>query len=270
MRSAISGSDRLSRIVADTARRSVNDDFLRLEIDGIVCSVKVHARSKHVRLKMVPYQGLVAVVPPGYERKSLDELLVRHREWICNAAERFAGIHGDTPESCGNHLPQSVRFFYSDECVQVGYECSVSDFVSYREESGDKLFLSGKTGNTELCRAILQLWLKHKAARLLFPELSRLASLHGFCYKRPAVRLQKSRWGSCSTSGTITLNAKLLFLPPHLVRSVLLHELCHTVHMNHSPAFRKLLESCDTDSICHDIEMKTAFRYVPAWAALPS
>ena len=236
-----------------------------VEIDGIPCRVQVHARAKHVRLKMLPHEGLVAVVPSGYDRASLEMLLVRHREWIRNAVERVAILQPDT-----DTLPETVRFLFPDVNIQVLYERKTSDGVAYSEEPEGSLLLSGQTGNIGLCRAVLQLWLKHKAARVLFPELSRLSSLHGFSFKKPGIRLQKSRWGSCSTSGTITLNAKLLFLPPHLVRSVLLHELCHTVHMNHSPAFRKLLESCDADSICHDIEMKTAFRYVPAWAALPS
>jgi len=242
----------------------------RLEIDGISCLIKVHGRSKHVRLKMLPHEGLVAVVPPGYDRKSLMALLLRHREWIRTTAERMALLQPSLQGVSTDMLPKTVRFLFPDEFIQIRYERRDGDGgVFYSEEPGGSLLVSGQTGNNRLCRAVLQLWLKQKAADLLFPELTSLARLHGFSFKRPAVRLQKSRWGSCSSSGTITLNAKLLFLPPHLVHSVLLHELCHTVHMNHSPAFRRLLETCDQDSRCHDIEMKTASRYVPAWAALP-
>jgi len=244
-------------------------DQARLEIDGIACSIRVNPRSKNLRLKILPHEGLVAVVPPGYDRASVAAALVRYREWIMVAMQRLAGVQRESWQLSRDHLPERVGFLYSGESIQVRYESKLDGGVSYSEKPGGTLLISGQTSNTALCRNVLQLWLKHKAADLLFPELTSLASLYGFSFRRPGIRMQKSRWGSCSTSGTITLNAKLLFLPPHLVRAVLLHELCHTVHMNHSPAFKRLLETYDPDRHLHDMQMKTASYHIPAWAALP-
>jgi hypothetical protein len=56
-------------------------------------------------------------------------------------------------------------------------------------------------------------------------------------YGKVAVRGQKTRWASCSSKGNINLNYKLLFLPPEVVRYILNHELCHTLHHNHSKRF---------------------------------
>jgi len=86
--------------------------------------------------------------------------------------------------------------------------------------------------------------LRRNAKSVLPFQLAQLAQLHGFTYSNVKIRKSKSRWGSCSTKGTISLSFYLLLLPEHLIEYVLLHELCHTVQMNHSPAFWALLNKC--------------------------
>ena len=86
--------------------------------------------------------------------------------------------------------------------------------------------------------------LRRKAQSVLPAQLAQLAALHGFKYSCVKIRKSKSRWGSCSTKKTINLSFYLLLLPEHLIEYVLLHELCHTVQMNHSPAFWALVDKC--------------------------
>ena len=71
----------------------------------------------------------------------------------------------------------------------------------------------------------------------LFQRLKELAGRHGFRYRRASFRNQKTRWGSCSSQNNINLNIHLLMLPVHLQDYILLHELVHTEHKNHSAAF---------------------------------
>ena len=86
--------------------------------------------------------------------------------------------------------------------------------------------------------------LRQKAQSILPVQLARLADLHGFKYADVKIRKSRTRWGSCSSKGTINLSFYLLSLPEHLIEYVLLHELCHTVRMNHGPAFWALLDRC--------------------------
>jgi predicted metal-dependent hydrolase len=85
-----------------------------------------------------------------------------------------------------------------------------------------------------------KLYLQAKAS--LPGELAQLAQIHGFIYQSVQIRKSKTRWGSCSSIRTISLSLYLMLLPAHLKEYVLLHELCHTIHMNHSPAFWALLD----------------------------
>jgi predicted metal-dependent hydrolase len=73
-----------------------------------------------------------------------------------------------------------------------------------------------------------------------------LAGLHGFTYASIRISKSKTRWGSCSSKKNIGLSLFLMQLPLHLIDYVLLHELCHTVEMNHSRQFWELL-----DGVCN-------------------
>jgi predicted metal-dependent hydrolase len=84
--------------------------------------------------------------------------------------------------------------------------------------------------------------LRQQACSFLPVKLAELADSCGFTYKTVKIRKSKTRWGSCSSKGTISLSYYLMLLPQHLIEYVLLHELCHTVQMNHSPAFWALLD----------------------------
>lgn len=91
-----------------------------------------------------------------------------------------------------------------------------------------------------------------KAARDTFEK--RVAYFHQFTggnYTSITVRDQKSRWGSCSSRGTLSFNYRLIFAPPHVLDYVVVHELCHLTHMNHSKDFWNMVGTVMPDyKIC--------------------
>jgi len=83
--------------------------------------------------------------------------------------------------------------------------------------------------------------LKRQATTELPPQLLRLATHHGLIVSRVSVRNQRSRWGSCSPSGHISLNWRLMLMPPEVREYVLIHELMHLRRLDHSRAFWRLV-----------------------------
>lgn len=84
--------------------------------------------------------------------------------------------------------------------------------------------------------------LRAEAKRRLPEIVARLAHRHGFKYGTVRVKVLKSKWGSCTARGDLNLSLFLVRLPDYLIEYVVLHELCHTVHMNHSALFHSLLD----------------------------
>lgn len=80
-------------------------------------------------------------------------------------------------------------------------------------------------------------------ARLYLPRrVAQLAAVNGLTYSHVVVRDMRSQWGSCSSEGRIGLNIQLMRLPDRLIDMVILHELAHTVHMDHGKEFYSLLD----------------------------
>lgn len=94
-----------------------------------------------------------------------------------------------------------------------------------------------------LCWRGIQHFLKKEAKKILPEKLEYWATKHQFTYRSLKLQTGKTRWGSCSNKKNINLSVFLLLLPEHLIDYVILHELCHTVEMNHSENFWKLMET---------------------------
>jgi hypothetical protein len=128
------------------------------------------------------------------------------------------------------------------------------------------LLVSGDVTRAALVRRLLQRFTMRMAHEILAPWLADLSASTGLAYRRLQVRRQRTRWGSCSRNGTISLNACLLFQPPEVVDYLLLHELAHTRHMNHSRRFWALVARHEPRWRELDAALMLGWREVPAWA----
>ena len=214
--------------------------------------------------------GLVVVVPRGFDPGRIPGILERRRPWIERAAARAESRRGESPVGASAALPRVLELRCLGTEWKVDYippraVAGAGKRTVVRERPGRRLAVHGDEEDAAACGAALRRWLVRKARTTLVPRLVVLACEHGLSLGPVSVRMQRTRWASCSRRHAVSLNVKLLFLPPELVDYVLLHELCHTVRPDHSAAFWALLAEHEPDYRTKRRRMRDAQRFIPEW-----
>jgi predicted metal-dependent hydrolase len=228
-------------------------------------TVRVSTRARRVRLTVTPREGLVVVVPQGFDTREVPSIVARHSTWaeraLARNAERSAHLtaHEDGPLPTAVELPGiGMRW---DVVLRPGPGTGVRGRVW-----GDAIVLTGETGDRDACYDALRRAVARAARERLPLMLGGVEAETGWRASRVTVRRQRTRWGSCTAAGSVSLNESLVFLPQALVRYVLVHELAHTRRMDHSPVFWALVERHDAAWRTQRHALRDAWRHVPGWA----
>lgn len=227
-------------------------------------SVRHSPRAKHLRLRVTADEGLCVVVPIGFDETRIPALLSKKKTWLADAMKRIGETRRFLEPLPVRHLPESLRLAALGETWSVAYSKSDRPGIILRAEAGT-LALSGRTLSVEPVTQKLKGWLRVRVRERLFPLTEHLAAKHRLELGGLLVKSQRTRWASCSAKRNLSLNTKLLFLSPELVRYALVHELCHTVHMNHSGDFWRLVASHEPRYKTLDQALREAWKSVPQW-----
>jgi len=220
-------------------------------------SVRVSLRAKRLQMKILPPGKVEVVVPKRFNLKHVPAFVAEHRQWLQFHLGKMAASYVEQPI-----LPESICFQATDERWQLGFVSSPRCRVT--EPAAGLLKVSGP--DERYARQALQLWLQRRAKQILPDWLEQVSAELGLGFNRVTVRGQKTRWGSCSAQKNINLNRALLFVSPEAVRYLMIHELCHTVHLNHSPSYWALVASKMPGYKRHEAELRQAMSVIPAWA----
>lgn len=229
--------------------------------------IRVSPRSRRVRLTLNPRDGLVMVTPPGVSRLQLARLAYEWRDWVAHQLDALGIDEFGAAGADGIELPDTILLAGLEEEWDVVHRHTSSASARVTMKDDGQLLLSGASGDVPARVAALRRWVMRRARDTLPECLEEVAEETGLDFASVTVRAQRKRWGSCSTRGDISLNYQLLFLPPPLLRHVLLHELCHTVEMNHSPRFWATVRRFEPDLDSMRVEMRQAWTHVPDWVS---
>ena len=221
--------------------------------------VRTSERARRLAVRVLPGGLVEIVVPRGTRPRVIEQFVTRHRPWI----DRKLAQYRPLDRACADGLPERIRFAANGESFDVQYADAPGALRLIVD--GRTIRMSGELARTVLMRHALQRFAMRQAHSILSPWLAKLAVATGLPYERLQVRRQRTRWGSCSRNGTISLNVCLLFQPPDVVNYLLVHELAHTRHMNHSARFWELVGRIEPRWRELDAELTHGWREVPAW-----
>lgn len=232
---------------------------------SVAYKVRVSGRAKYPRLKLSARDGLVVVVPDGFDQARVPSVVAGKRDWIRRTDERLQKQVKFLLPKALVARPERISLRAIGEDWAVAYRQTQAPGVTGVERPGRQLLLFGDVDNEVAVAEAMVRWLSRKTREHIVPWLLALARDRGMVVTSIAIRSQRTRWASCSRAGTISLNVRLLFLPSELVRYALFHELAHITEMNHNRRYWAHLSTIEPNMSALDLDLRAAWRLVPEW-----
>lgn len=198
--------------------------------------IRISPRAKRISIRLTPNKGVELVVPKRYRQSDAEQFLLQHQQWIQERSNIWQSAYQPIELPTTIHLPTLGTWTINYHSEQIIGRPSIIEV-----EHNELHCISTTTPEANM--KLLKKWLRCKAELYLHQRLNVLSEQTGLHYNRLSIRSQTTRWGSCSTKKNISLNAKLMFLDAELIDYVIIHELAHTIHFNHSKQFWDLVKN---------------------------
>lgn len=216
----------------------------------IDCEI-VRMQRRTVAIQIHPDKRIELKVPLIYNIDEVEPFLVKHHRWIFNRL--------DAPEKKSREPKKFVdgeMHYFLGKQYPLRIIISPENTVEFRD---DTIIVYAKYNVSDLIAVLLERWY-YQQAHQVFQEISiplmKQMKKYNVLPKSFTIKKMKTRWGSCSSKGSINLNLDLIKLPEGCIKAVILHELCHLVHMNHSKEFYALMTAEMPDWKVWDKQLK--------------
>ncbi|MCP5463915.1 MAG: M48 family metallopeptidase [Deltaproteobacteria bacterium] len=216
---------------------NVNEGSLRIEESDIPFRIKKNTRLRHSRLLISPEEGLIIEGPKKISLLAAQHMIEQRKDWVLKSLK---GYHKQQEKKKDlKTRDDSILVFGKEKILEIRKNAA-KDFV-YETKQKIILGFHKPTYSGEELEQALTNWFKRKAKSYL-PLRVNMLNKSRFDISNVVIKNQKTLWGSCSSKKTINLNWRLVLAPRFASDYIIMHELCHTKHMNHSKAFWQLVE----------------------------
>ncbi|PKO08242.1 MAG: M48 family peptidase [Chloroflexi bacterium HGW-Chloroflexi-2] len=194
----------------------------------------VRSRRKTIALVVQPDGRLVVRAPLRVSQKIIDAFVISKADWIEKSRQSQVARRKFFPK----------RSFASGELFwYLGKQYPIKVVKSQRPVFQFQLGFSLDENALPQAKKQFEKWYRDQARLYLNERVVHYARLYNFHYQKIRVSSARTRWGSCSARGTLSFTWRLIMSPPEIIDYVVIHELAHTIHHNHSPQFWGLVGS---------------------------
>jgi predicted metal-dependent hydrolase len=203
---------------------------MQIEINKLV-----RARRRTIALIVERDGSLTVRAPKRAALRDIEQFIHEKTGWILRTREKLLAI----PEAAGKEFIEGEKFLFLGTEYELKLVSPQHPALKFDDEF--------RLGSTSQGRAALLFtrWYKEQALRVISERVQHYAALHGFQPKQVRISSAKTRWGSCTSTGSLNFTWRLVMAPLEVIDYVVIHELAHLRIHNHSAKFWKLVESIE-------------------------
>lgn len=208
---------------------------------------RVHPRARSIKIRIEANGEVVVVTPKRYSAHQLEQFISQNQTWITLTQQKALAKRS---------LVQSDdKVLIFGQTYQVRVQYSKLEKLGVRLEGQELIVnpiaLTISSPSAPEVKKQLDRFFKHTAEKYVIPRTHQLAEVMGISFQSISLRQQKTRWGSCSSAGSLNFNWRLVHYEPAVIDYVIIHELAHRKHMDHSAAFWNLVKKYDSEYLLH-------------------
>jgi predicted metal-dependent hydrolase len=215
---------------------TIGQEQITLQDSTVIYTIKQSHRTRTIRLEIRRETGLTVVVPRKYTPKQVEDILVQKSRWILRHLQGVKPLQMPLFKPAPGH---GDRLPYLGKTIEIAVTAESGKRAAARLTDGRLLIPLASGSDTA---PALEKWFRAQAKLVFRQKADTFKVSMGLSYKAILIRGQRTRWGSCSPTGNITLNWKLLMAPEEIVDYVIIHEIAHRKYMNHSRRFWQYVE----------------------------
>lgn len=208
---------------------------------SVAYTLKRSSRRRTIGFRVGP-AGLSVTVPRRAGLRETEAALREKSDWILSKLDKWAAR--PVPAPLAGRDGETIGYLGRERVLRVLPHDRARSLVEIGDDTFTVHLDAGLSGDlkTATVRRAIERWRRQAALDLMTPKLSGYAGELGLKAPLVRVRVNSGRWGSCSSDGSIRMNARLIAFAEPLIDYVCAHEACHLIEMNHGPGFYALLD----------------------------
>ncbi len=198
--------------------------------------VKIKRTSRRRTISLEVKEDFVQIIVPNtLSEKEIESIILKKTKWIRNKLL----LQKSKPAYEAKEFISGELFSYLGKNYRLKIIESKLSLVELKE---NRIYVYKKNKGRSV-HDLLMNWYKEQALKLFEKKINKFSKVMGVTPRSISIRTYSKRWGSCSSKGDISFNWRILMAPNSIIDYVIVHELCHLIHHDHSPRYWKTVKS---------------------------